>query len=382
MLVAPFALGFAAHPPAARRAAARSRSRATVTLGPFAAVDRWYREHSLRTRWQRDWPERIILIRHGESLGNTDKVHALSVPSRSDIHPEDSSPHTCRIKGFLRHVPAGALQQDSRLADRADRPRLRPGCARWHEAAQARRQRALLTRTPQGLRAVRTAGLRAPACCVPCVPQAQGSLPRGSTYCTRRRTRTRLRRAVHTACRVYVEPCPCGAPGNETVRFFHSPYMRTRQTLAAILKANFIGQAVQVSSEPRLREQVRGGWLGLGLGLVFFSPLARRPDPNPNLTRAATLALALTPTPTRAGLWKLPGHSKHGFRLCRPRALRSLPLPPTLPLTLALQPHMTQPLSPHLSPIQVASSTASRMARRAQVQLTRTRTRTRTRTKP
>ena len=156
MLVAPFALGFAAHPPAARRAAARSRSRATVTLGPFAAVDRWYREHSLRTRWQRDWPERIILIRHGESLGNTDKVHALSVPSRSDIHPEDSSPHTCRIKGFLRHVPAGALQQDSRLADRADRPRLRPGCARWHEAAQARRQRALLTRTPQGLRAVRT----------------------------------------------------------------------------------------------------------------------------------------------------------------------------------------------------------------------------------
>ena len=126
MLAAHFALGFVAHPPAGRRAPARSCSRATVTLGPFGAADRWYREHSLRIRWQvelaaaanphhpspnptsphptpfrltsprsasphpvlphltafrlasphqRDWPERIILIRHGESLGNTDKVH-------------------------------------------------------------------------------------------------------------------------------------------------------------------------------------------------------------------------------------------------------------------------------------------------------------------
>ena len=46
----------------------------------------------------------------------------------------------------------------------------------------------------------------------------------------------------------------------QTVRFFHSPYLRTRQTLSAILKANFIGQAVQVSSEPRLREQDFGNF--------------------------------------------------------------------------------------------------------------------------
>ena len=52
MLAAHFALGFVAHPPAGRRAPARSCSRATVTLGPFGAADRWYREHSLRIRWQ------------------------------------------------------------------------------------------------------------------------------------------------------------------------------------------------------------------------------------------------------------------------------------------------------------------------------------------
>ena len=52
MLAAHFALGFVAHPPAGRRAPARSCSRASVTLGPFGAADRWYREHSLRIRWQ------------------------------------------------------------------------------------------------------------------------------------------------------------------------------------------------------------------------------------------------------------------------------------------------------------------------------------------
>lgn len=47
--------------------------------------------------------------------------------------------------------------------------------------------------------------------------------------------------------------------GNETVRFFHSPYMRARQSMFAILKA-FDGLTVQVSSEPRLREQDFGNF--------------------------------------------------------------------------------------------------------------------------
>ena len=47
--------------------------------------------------------------------------------------------------------------------------------------------------------------------------------------------------------------------GNETTRFFVSPYMRARQTVLAILRA-FDGQTVQVSSEPRLREQDFGNF--------------------------------------------------------------------------------------------------------------------------
>jgi len=47
--------------------------------------------------------------------------------------------------------------------------------------------------------------------------------------------------------------------GNETVRFFVSPYMRTRQTLLAVLKA-WDKLTVQVSAEPRLREQDFGNF--------------------------------------------------------------------------------------------------------------------------
>jgi len=43
--------------------------------------------------------------------------------------------------------------------------------------------------------------------------------------------------------------------GNETVRCFYSPYLRARQTLLAVLQA-FDSQHVQLSTEPRLREQV------------------------------------------------------------------------------------------------------------------------------
>lgn len=42
--------------------------------------------------------------------------------------------------------------------------------------------------------------------------------------------------------------------GNESVRCFYSPYLRARQTLLALLQA-FDSQTVQLSSEPRLREQ-------------------------------------------------------------------------------------------------------------------------------
>ena len=42
--------------------------------------------------------------------------------------------------------------------------------------------------------------------------------------------------------------------GNGTVRVFYSPYLRTKQTMLAILQA-FDSQRVLLSSEPRLREQ-------------------------------------------------------------------------------------------------------------------------------
>ncbi|CAK9064236.1 unnamed protein product [Durusdinium trenchii] len=47
--------------------------------------------------------------------------------------------------------------------------------------------------------------------------------------------------------------------GNGTVRFFYSPYMRTRQTLQEILKA-FKGQQIEMCAEPRLREQDFGNF--------------------------------------------------------------------------------------------------------------------------
>eukprot|EP00316_Scyphosphaera_apsteinii_P002027 CAMPEP_0119319284 /NCGR_PEP_ID=MMETSP1333-20130426/48987_1 /TAXON_ID=418940 /ORGANISM="Scyphosphaera apsteinii, Strain RCC1455" /LENGTH=298 /DNA_ID=CAMNT_0007325655 /DNA_START=345 /DNA_END=1241 /DNA_ORIENTATION=- len=50
--------------------------------------------------------------------------------------------------------------------------------------------------------------------------------------------------------------------GDESVRFFHSPYVRAKQTLLAILQA-FDSQTVQVSSEPRLREQDFGNFQDL-----------------------------------------------------------------------------------------------------------------------
>mmetsp|Transcript_35548 Transcript_35548/g.86377 ORF Transcript_35548/g.86377 Transcript_35548/m.86377 type:complete len:323 (+) Transcript_35548:177-1145(+) len=47
--------------------------------------------------------------------------------------------------------------------------------------------------------------------------------------------------------------------GNESIRIFYSPYLRARQTMLAILRA-FDGQSVQISSEPRLREQDFGNF--------------------------------------------------------------------------------------------------------------------------
>uniref|UniRef100_A0A7S4B6K0 Uncharacterized protein n=1 Tax=Chrysotila carterae TaxID=13221 RepID=A0A7S4B6K0_CHRCT len=47
--------------------------------------------------------------------------------------------------------------------------------------------------------------------------------------------------------------------GDESVRFFFSPYLRTTQTLLAILEA-FHGRDILVTSEPRLREQDFGNF--------------------------------------------------------------------------------------------------------------------------
>ena len=43
-------------------------------------LDGWWTKHRDMSRWRRDWPERIILVRHGESFGNTDKVFFSSTP--------------------------------------------------------------------------------------------------------------------------------------------------------------------------------------------------------------------------------------------------------------------------------------------------------------
>jgi len=115
-------------------------------------IDRWWSERRDQSHWRRDRPERIILVRHGQSCGNTDKKFFSTVP--------DSQ------------IP---------LTDRG-----------YAQAA--------------------VAGLK-------------------------------IRNLV----------------GNESVRFFHSPYMRTRQTLLALLRA-FDKLPVLLTSEPRLREQDFGNF--------------------------------------------------------------------------------------------------------------------------
>ena len=131
-------------------------------------MSRWWDRRRERAHWRRDRPERIILIRHGESLGNTDRVYFSTEP---DSQQELSN------RGYSQAVVAGL----------------------------------------------------------------------------------KLRRLV----------------GNETCRFFTSPYMRTRQTLSAILKANFIGQAVQISSEPRLREQDFGNFQDMATMDAVFAERQR-----------------------------------------------------------------------------------------------------------
>jgi len=113
-------------------------------LGP---IDRWLMHRRQMSHWRNDRPERIILVRHGESLGNAAREIYSKTPD-SQIELTD--------RGFAQSV---------------------------------------------------TAGLK-------------------------------IRKLI----------------GNETARFFHGPYLRTRQTLVSILKA-FDGQPVEVNSEPRLREQ-------------------------------------------------------------------------------------------------------------------------------
>ena len=66
---------------------------------------------------------------------------------------------------------------------------------------------------------------------------------------------------ISLTARGFAQGAACGLQirqllGNETTRFFHSPYLRARQTLLAILQAGFEGREVEIVSEPRLREQV------------------------------------------------------------------------------------------------------------------------------
>ena len=170
LLCALLSLSWSTHVPAAclrsQSCSARARARSPVLelapVGPptdgklfgermVSFVDRWWSRRRERVVWRRR-PDRIILIRHGESFGNTDKVQFSDTPD-SQIELTD--------RGYAQAAVAGL----------------------------------------------------------------------------------KIRKLV----------------GNETVRFFHSPYMRTRQTLLAVLRA-FEGQAVEVSSEPRLREQDFGNF--------------------------------------------------------------------------------------------------------------------------
>jgi broad specificity phosphatase PhoE len=112
----------------------------------------WPQEYPAEKEWTHPWPQRILLVRHGQSEGNTDRfVYARTPDSKVSL----------TARGFAQGVVAG-LQ---------------------------------------------------------------------------------IRNLV----------------GNESVRFFVSPYMRARQTLLAILQA-FDGRDVRVSLEPRLREQDFGNF--------------------------------------------------------------------------------------------------------------------------
>ena len=74
--------------------------------------------------------------------------------------------------------------------------------------------------------------------------------------------------------------------GNGSVRCFYSPYLRTKQTMLAILQA-FDSQRVLLSSEPRLREQDFGNFQNLQeMTEVFqerqkFGEGLADPDPDP-----------------------------------------------------------------------------------------------------
>jgi hypothetical protein len=84
--------------------------------------------------------------------------------------------------------------------------------------------------------------------------------------------------------------------GNETTAFCHSPYIRARQTLLSILLA-FEGTDVEISSEPRLREQDFGASFAPHWTLPAFRAMPRAPSlcrhPSSSLTRAPSPTLSL-----------------------------------------------------------------------------------------
>ena len=155
--------------------------------------------------------------------------------------------------------------------------------------------------------------------------------------------------------------------GNGTVRCFYSPYLRTKQTMLAILQA-FDSQRVLLSSEPRLREQDFGNFQNLqDMKGVFqerqkFGALAPHPR-NPRHPRH----------PLRRGTRCIvaPAVPQHPLTICvlqqctcRTRDTRRCPPRPAHP------PHPPAPAAPVRRCAQAASTTASPTARRGRTSST------------
>jgi broad specificity phosphatase PhoE len=173
--------------------------------GRFGPLFGWLEQRLERWR-RRNRPKRIILVRHGESIGNVNK----SAVSQQKTPPPTATRHNKQPTHILpsQLTPAGQLLLW--LTSTGNRARSRLRFLLFVQYATT--------------------------------PDSQISLtPRGfdqGAGCGRE-----IRRLV----------------GNERTRFYYSPYLRARQTLLSILQA-FEGTPVEITSEPRLREQDFGNF--------------------------------------------------------------------------------------------------------------------------